>query len=124
MAIEPKASPPRQVRPLHRQSEEVRVIIYIQDFKILGTIKIPVGGRLTDFLNKSVGSSGKDTFLPITNAECYAECQGENKEDILRYSSEFITIHRDHIHMIIPTSKIKDARKHPRTPNPNTPQKP
>lgn len=120
MAIEPKPTPPPQRRPLHRDGEDLRVVIYIQDFKVIGTIKIPVGGRLTDFLNKTVG--GKDTFLPITNAECYAECAGENNEDALRYSSEFITIHRDHIHMIIPVNKIKDAREHPRTPNPNKPK--
>ena len=123
MAIEPKASSPPQPRPLHRQSEEVRVVIYTENFKIIGTIKIPVGGRLTDFLNKSV-SNNKDTFLAITNAECYEECCNKDNDSTLRYTAEFMTVHRDHIYMIIPTDKIKDARTHPRTPNPNKPQKP
>lgn len=78
MAIEPKPTPPPQKRPLHRDTDKIRVIIYIHSFKIIGTIKIPVGGRLTDFLNRTL--KGGDAFLAITNAECYSATMNRTKD--------------------------------------------
>ena len=84
-------------RPLQIETQAVLVLIFTQRFRIKGTLHIPHRGRVTDFLNKTLGSKSKDIFLPVTDAECYSLEDGK-----LKYSTKFLTVHKDHIHLLIP----------------------
>ena len=89
-------------RPLQIETEAVRVVIYTQQFKIIGNLHIPPHGRLSDFLNKTLGGVEKDLFLPVTQAECFSADDGK-----LKYVTEFLTIHKHHIHLVFPYHQDK-----------------
>jgi hypothetical protein len=99
-------------RPLHISKHPVSVTIYTVHYKIRGTIHVPQHGRISDYLNKCFGGNSKDIFLPITAAECYSL-----DTDELKFSTKFITIHKDHIHIVIPEEDIAEAP----TPSPTPP---
>ncbi|MFZ3071699.1 MAG: hypothetical protein WA162_00445 [Thermodesulfobacteriota bacterium] len=84
-------------RPMQIDTDTVNVIIFTEQFKITGLVHVPFKGRITDFLNKSISGKDKDTFLPVTNARCTSLI-----DENICYEAEFIAVHRDHIHLIIP----------------------
>ena len=84
-------------RPLHIDKECVRVIILTHHYKIIGDMYIPKSGRLSDYLNKTLAGAETDIFIPVTNAECFAVEDGK-----LKYIAEFISINKNHIHLIFP----------------------
>ena len=84
-------------RPLHIEKECVRVIILTHHYKIIGDMYIPRSGRLSDYLNKTLAGAETDIFIPVTNAECFAIEDGQ-----LKYIAEFISINKNHIHLIFP----------------------
>ncbi|MCK5237722.1 MAG: hypothetical protein KAR06_12160, partial [Deltaproteobacteria bacterium] len=75
----------------------VPVIIITSHFRIEGNLHMPHQGRVSDYLNKTVGGQSRDKFLSITNASCYPIAGGDEQ-----YSAEFLTIHKDHMQIIIP----------------------
>ena len=89
-------------RPLHVEKENLRVIIFTYHFKIIGDIFIPRGGRLTDFLNKTLGGVDSDSFVPVTNAECFLLADGQ-----LKYIAEFISLNKNQIHLVFPYKSSK-----------------
>ena len=50
------------------EQEEVRVTVFIPNYRIEGTIFMYKGGRLSDFLNTITKA-----FIPITNVTIYSE---------------------------------------------------
>ena len=84
-------------RPLHIDKESVRVIALTHHYKIIGDMYIPKAGRLSDYLNKTLAGAETDIFIPITNAECFSVMDGQ-----LKYMAEFISLNKNHIHMIFP----------------------
>jgi len=89
-------------RPLHIDKEKLRVIIFTHHFKIIGDIFIPKSGRLTDYLNRTLGGSDSDSFIPVINAECFAMSDSQ-----LKYISDFVNINKNQIHVIIPYKSTK-----------------
>ena len=89
-------------RPLHIDKEKLRVIIFTHHFKIIGDVFIPKSGRLTDYLNRTLGGSDSDSFIPVINAECFAMSDSQ-----LKYISDFVNINKNQIHVIIPYKSTK-----------------
>jgi len=89
-------------RPLHIDKDKLRVIIFTHHFKIIGDVFIPKSGRLTDFLNRKMGGSDSDSFIPVINAECFAMSDSQ-----LKYISDFVNINKNQIHVIIPYKSTK-----------------
>lgn len=89
-------------RPLHIDKEKMRVIIVTHHFKIIGDVSIPKSGRLTDYLNRTLGGSDSDCFIPINNAECFSMSDGQ-----LKYISDFVSLNKTQIHLILPYKNNK-----------------
>jgi len=89
-------------RPLHIDKETLRVIIFTHHFKIIGEVFIPRKGRLTDFLNRTLGGSDTDSFVPVTNAECFSMSDGQ-----LKYIADFVSLNKNQIHLIFPYKSTK-----------------
>lgn len=89
-------------RPLHVEKETLRVIIFTHHFKIIGDIFIPRSGRLTDYLNRTLGGADTDAFVPVTNAECFSMIDGQ-----LKYIAEFVSLNKNQIHLIFPYKNSK-----------------
>ncbi|MDH4227320.1 MAG: hypothetical protein OEV59_06160 [Deltaproteobacteria bacterium] len=90
-------SPGAPNNPLRRTTDSARVIFYTDMFKIVGDVHHPVGGRVSDFLNKTISGQAREVFISVTNAECFSITTGQ-----LVHKSKFMSIHKDHIHMAIP----------------------
>ncbi len=84
-------------RPLQLDTINVPVIVITEHYRIEGTLHVPHRGRISDYLNRTLGGESKATFISVTDASCYSIIDGE-----LRYATEFLTVHRDHIQIIIP----------------------
>lgn len=93
---------PEKKRPLHVDKEKMRVIIITYHYKIIGDVFIPKSGRLTDYLNRTLGGSDSDSFVPVINAECFSMSDGQ-----LKYISDFININKTQIHLIFPYKNNK-----------------
>lgn len=79
------------------KKDNIRALIYLQGYKIFGTIHLPIGGRLTDFLNtKGLGAEG-ESFIPVTEASIYDISDGK-----LIYCTPFLNINKDQILFIFP----------------------
>ena len=89
-------------RPLHVDKETLRVIIFTHHFKIIGEVFIPKSGMLTDFLNRTLGGSDTDSFVPVTNAECFSMSDGQ-----LKYIADFVSLNKNQIHLIFPYKSNK-----------------
>ena len=84
-------------RPLHIDKESLKVIIFTHHYKIIGDVHIPRGGRLSDYLNKTIAGLETELFITITNAECFSISDGQ-----LKYIAEFVSVNKNHIHLIFP----------------------
>lgn len=83
----------------------IRVIIYVSGFKIFGNIHLPIGGRLTDFLNtKGLGAEG-EVFIPVTDVSIHDISDGR----LLHYTS-FLNVNKDKILFIFPFEDVKDSK--------------
>ncbi len=89
-------------RPLHVDKEKLRVIIFTHHFKIIGDIYIPKSGRLTDYLNRTLGGGDTDSFIPVNNAECFSMLDSQ-----LKYISDFVSLNKNQIHLIFPYKNNK-----------------
>lgn len=80
-------------------TKEVRVIIFIQHFMIVGDMHVLPQGRISDYLNKTLHNP--DTFVPLTNVEC------RNLDGKVLHSTDYMAINKRHIHMIMPYEKYE-----------------
>ncbi|MGA1869246.1 MAG: hypothetical protein ACMUJM_11965 [bacterium] len=84
-----------------RQKDIYKVTLFLlDDIKIIGNIHIPVGARLTDYLNQGNVATKGESFLPLTEACIYKRSEGS--EDTLLTHTPFICINKDHISFIFP----------------------
>lgn len=74
------------------------VIFLLNDIKIIGTLHLPVGGRLTDYLNQKGLSAKEEKFVPLTDASIYKQ-----KEEKVLYNTSFMSINKEHISFLFPT---------------------
>lgn len=79
------------------KKDNIRVLIYISGFKILGNLHLPIGGRLTDFLNtKGLGAEG-EVFIPVTDASIHDISSGQ-----LAHYTPFLNVNKNNILFILP----------------------
>lgn len=95
-----------EIRKYTVKSKKVnlKVAIFTQDTKIIGTIHIP-GGRLTDFLNDK-GTGKSELFIPITGASIYTK-----GSDTMLYFTNFLGINKQHITFIFPLEDDSEIKK-------------
>ena len=85
---------PSDKRPLQVDREHVYVNIYTQNLRVAGIIYVPLKGRISDYLNKTLHSA--DTFIPVTNATCY-DLDG----NIIQHA-DYLALNKCQIHLIMP----------------------
>ena len=79
------------------EREAVEVIAFVPGYRINGIVHLPVGGRVSDFVNVK-----EKRFVALTKASIYFEGTGK-----LAYKSEFINLNRDYIMLIFPSAGAK-----------------
>ena len=81
-----------------RQRDRYKVVLFLSnDIKVIGDLHLPIGGRLTDYLNQGDLTAKGECFLPLTDAHIYKQ-----SEDVLLYQTPFISINKEHISFIFP----------------------
>lgn len=86
------------------KKDHFKVLIYTTGYKIHGTIHLPIGGRLTDFLNtKGLGAEG-EVFIPVTDASIY-----DISDQKLIHFTPFLNINKENIVFIFPHEEKKDS---------------
>ena len=98
-----KISPTRP-RPLTIQKEQHKATIYLNAYRIVGTIHLQVGGRVTDFANWNVSEG---PFIPLTEVSVYTVDSGERL-----FTTEFLAVHRNQINFL--TIDRKDPAPNPK----------
>lgn len=76
-------------RPLTIQKDPHQAVIYLPPYRIVGTVHLPVGGRLSDFINSNVVDN---PFIPLTAVSVYSAEANE-----LLFTSDFLAVHRSNI---------------------------
>jgi len=79
-------------RPLTIQKEQHRATIYLSAYRILGTVHLQIGGRVSDFVNWNLKEG---PFIPLTDVSVYTVDTGE-----LLFTSEFLAVHRNQINFL------------------------
>ena len=79
------------------QKEEKAIVAYTRNYKIQGTIFMPPGGRLSDFIS----GAGQKKFIPVTNA-VVTDISGR---EVCR--AMFIELNKDEIIFLIPASELE-----------------
>ena len=79
-------------RPLTIQKEQHQATIYLNAYRILGTVHLQVGGRVSDFVNWNVSEG---PFIPLTDVSVYTVDSGE-----LLFTTEFLAVHRNQINFL------------------------
>lgn len=88
------------------KKDSINVLVYVSGYKILGTVYLPLGGRLTDFLNtKGLGAEG-EVFIPVTDASIYSI-----SDDNLIHYTPFLNINKDKILFIFPQDDSMKEKK-------------
>lgn len=81
-------------RPLQVDRDQKYVTIYTKTLRLTGEISVPLKGRMSDYLNKTLHTT--DTFIPITNATCY-----DLKGNVLHHT-DYMALNKNQIQLIIP----------------------
>ena len=89
-------------RPLTIQKEPCKAIIYLNAYRITGTVHLQVGGRVSDFANWNVSEG---PFIPLTDVSVYTVDTGE-----LLFTSEFLAVHRNQINFLAIDKKDAEAQ--------------
>ena len=79
-------------RPLTIQKEQHRATIYLNAYRILATVHLQVGGRVSDFVNWNLKEG---PFIPLTDVSVYTVDTGE-----LLFTAEFLAVHRNQINFL------------------------
>ena len=77
------------------EKEEKKIIAYIGNYKLKGTIFMPSGGRLSDFL----GGVGGKQFIPVGNVVIH-DVSGK---EICK--ADFLELNKDRILFLMPEGK-------------------
>lgn len=84
---------PTDKRPLQVDREHVSVTIYTQNLRLTGEIYVPLKGRISDYLNKTLHAA--DTFIPITNATCY------DLEGKVLHHTDYMALNKNQIQLMM-----------------------
>jgi len=79
-------------RPLTIQKQQHRATIYLNAYRILGTVHLQIGGRVSDFVNWNLKEG---PFIPLTDVSVYTVDTGE-----LLFTTEFLAVHRNQINFL------------------------
>lgn len=79
-------------RPLRVHKDLHKATIFLNSYRIVGTIHLHVGGRVTDFANWNVNEG---PFIPLTEVAVYTVDSGE-----LLFTTEFLAVHRNQINFL------------------------
>jgi len=79
-------------RPLTIQKEQHKATLFLNAYRILGTVHLQVGGRVSDFVNWNVNDG---PFIPLTNVTVFTVDTGE-----LLFKAEFLAVHRNQINFL------------------------
>jgi predicted YcjX-like family ATPase len=82
------------------QREKIEAIIYLRSCKIKGTIFLPPGGRLSDFINSPVRQ-----FIPVKDASIESITS-----DKWSYNVKFLNLNKNEIVTIFPKEAFIDDR--------------
>lgn len=85
-------------RPLAIQKEQHRATIYLNAYRILGTVHLRVGGRVSEFVNSNLKEG---PFIPLTDVSVYTVDTGE-----LLFTTEFLAVHRNQINFLALDKKV------------------
>jgi hypothetical protein len=85
-------------RPLTIQKEQHQAVIYLPTYRIVGTVHLPVGGRMSDFINSNVA---ENPFVPLTAVSVYSA--GGNE---LLFTADFLAVHRSNISFLTIDKKV------------------
>jgi hypothetical protein len=89
-------------RPLAIQKEQHKATIFLNAYRIIGTVHIRVGGRTSDFVNWNLKEG---PFIPLTNVSVYTVDTGE-----LLFKTEFLAVHRNQINFLALDKKDPEAQ--------------
>jgi hypothetical protein len=92
-------------RPLTIQKDRRRATIFLNSYRIVGTIHLQVGGRVSDFVNWNVNEG---PFIPLTEVTVYTVDTGE-----LLFTTEFLAVHRNQINFLTIDKKAPQATPEP-----------
>jgi hypothetical protein len=87
-------------RPLTIQKDKRKATIFLNAYRVVGTVYLPVGGRVSDFANWNVNDG---PFIPLTDVTVYTVDSGEQL-----FTTAFLAVHRNHINFLT----IDDEEKH------------
>jgi len=79
-------------RPLTIQKQKHQATIYLAAYRIVGTIYLQVGGRVSDFMNWNVADG---PFIPLTEVTVFSADTGEQL-----FATDFIAVHRNQINFL------------------------
>jgi len=88
-------------RPLTIQKEQHKATLFLNAYRILGTVHLQVGGRVSDFVNWNVNDG---PFIPLTNVTVFTVDTGE-----LLFKAEFLAVHRNQINFLAIDKKDHEA---------------
>ena len=77
--------------------EKVDVVIYLSNCRIEGTIHIPQGGRLTDFINVQ-----NKNFIPVTDAKITSTDTPQK----FAYNVNLLQVNKDFIQTLFPKDAV------------------
>ena len=77
--------------------EQVDVVIYLANCRIEGTIHIPQGGRLTDFINVQ-----NKNFIPVTEAKI----SSTDTPPKFAYNVKLLQVNKDFIQTLFPRDAV------------------
>ena len=93
-------------RPLTIQKEQHKATIFLNAYRITGTVHMQVGGRVSDFVNWNVNEG---PFIPLTDVSVYTVDSGE-----LLFTTEFLAVHRNQINFLTIDRKEKEITTPPK----------
>ena len=77
------------IRPLKIEKERHRAVMYLAQHRIEGTVHLPMGGRVSDFINYNLSDG---PFIPLTGVSVYSAAGGDPL-----FQTDFLAVHRNHI---------------------------
>lgn len=88
-------------RPLSIQKEQHRASVFLNAYRITGTVHLQVGGRISDFVNCNLKEG---PFIPLTDVSVFTVDSGE-----LLFTTEFLAVHRNQINFLALDKKTPET---------------
>jgi hypothetical protein len=88
--------------PMKVERDLVKVTIITEQYKLIGTIHVVPGGRVTDFLASRVAGN----FIPVTDVKVYSA-----KEDKMIFETRFLTVNVNAITLLYPVGEPESGRE-------------